>query len=304
MQHASLALAARISTRSERDLDTGCVLWIGATKGGYGVIVIDGRQRAAHRVAYELARGPIAEGLVVDHLCENKLCVNPEHLDLVTPGENVRRWYAGERFREVVMDIPRARGRMKRKLPKILTRDEAAALMKAPNLRAPTGLRNRCMLELMYRAGLRVGEVVALMPRDVDIANGTVRIFDGKGGDGTAYFDPDVVGPLLDRWRDVRRGLGARKVDPFFCTLQGGSVSTRYVQQMTGRMRRRAGITAVCTPHVLRHTFATELLDEGFSIREVQEALRHAQVQTTQIYTWVVDTQLRAKIQARRRSQT
>ncbi len=158
------------------------------------------------------------------------------------------------------------------------------------------------MLEVMYRAGLRVGEVVALKPRDVDITNGTIRIFDGKGGDGTAYFDADILGPLLQRWKDVRRGLPAGKDDPLFCTLPGRSVGTRYVQAMTKRMAKRAGITAVCTPHVLRHSFATELLEEGFSIREVQEALRHADVSTTQIYTWVIDTQLRDKIQRRRRT--
>lgn len=191
--------------------------------------------------------------------------------------------------------------RKKRVLPKILTPSEINALMAAPNLRAPTGLRNRCMFEVMYRAGLRVGEVVSLRPRDIDTKQGTIRIFDGKGGDGTAYFDLAVTGELLERWKDTRRRLPASKDDPFFCTLKGGPVSTRYVQQMTRRMARRAGITAICTPHVLRHTFATNLLEEGFSIREVQEALRHANISTTERYTHVVDVQLREKIQRRTR---
>lgn len=187
----------------------------------------------------------------------------------------------------------------KRKLPKILTRDEVAQLLEAPNLRYPTGLRNRCMLELMYRAGLRVSEVAELKPRDVDVRKGIVRIFDGKGGDGTAYFDAETLRILIDQWKVVRNTLP--KSAFLFCTLDGGQVSPRYLQQMVQRMRRRAGITAICTPHVLRHTFATELLGEGFSMREVQDALRHADVSTTQVYTHVLDEQLRSKIQQRRR---
>lgn len=192
--------------------------------------------------------------------------------------------------------------RKKRRLPKIISRDEAARLLAGPNLRAPTGLRNRCVLELMYRAGLRVGEVVRLQPRDVD-ARGTVRVEDGKGGDGTAYFDAESVMPHIDEWKRLRKMLGIPSSAPLFCTLKGGPMSVRYVEQMVARMKRRAGIPAatVCTPHVLRHSFATELLDEGFTIREVQDALRHADLSSTQVYTHVLDTNLRRKITRRTR---
>jgi integrase/recombinase XerD len=192
--------------------------------------------------------------------------------------------------------------REKRKLPKTLTRDEVQELLAAPNLNAPTGLRNRCMLELMYRAGLRVGEVVTIQPRDVDLDGGTVKIHDGKGGDGTSYFAVEPVRPHLEEWLRVRRRIGVGRAAPLFVTLQGGPVLVRYVQQMVARMKKRAGITALCTPHVLRHTFATELLEEGWNIREVQDALRHADVSTTEIYTHVVNTTLRDKMQRRRRS--
>lgn len=152
----------------------------------------------------------------------------------------------------------------------------------------------------MYRAGLRVGEVTKLQVRDVD-AKGTVRIFDGKGGDGTAYFDPESVWPVIDEWKRERRRLGVSAAAPLFCTLAGGPVSVRYIEQMVARMKKRAGITSICTPHVLRHSFATELLDEGFHIREVQEAVRHADLSTTMIYTHVLDSNLRRKIQKRKR---
>lgn len=189
--------------------------------------------------------------------------------------------------------------RRKRRLPKTISRDEAAALLAAPNTRAPTGLRNRCILELMYRAGLRVGEALALAPRDVDLSSGTIRVLDGKGGDGTGYFD-DSVRPWLDQWLRVRRDH-ARRDSPLFCTLAGDPVSVRYIEAMVKRMAKRAGVTSTVTPHVLRHTFATELLDEGANIRQVQEALRHSDVSTTMIYTHVLDTQLRSLIRRRKR---
>jgi site-specific recombinase XerD len=196
------------------------------------------------------------------------------------------------------MKSPAAK-RKKRKLPKTISREEAAALMKAPNLHAPTGLRNRCMLELMYRGGLRVGEVVALTVRDVDLKRGTIRVLAGKGGDGTAYFDTSAIAQLLEEWKRERRRLGVSAKAPLFCTLKGGAVSVRYVEQMIQRMARRAGVSSPCTPHVLRHTFATELLDEHFTIRQVQEALRHADLGTTMVYTHVLDADLRDRIQRR-----
>jgi hypothetical protein len=139
------------------------------------------------------------------------------------------------------------------------------------------------MLELMYRAGMRVGEVCNLRPRDVDVKAGMVRVWDGKGGDGTAYFDSESLAVLIEQWKATRRMLP--RSDYLFCTLKGGQVSVRYMEAMFQRMRRRAKIETPSTPHTLRHTFATELLGEGFNIREVQEALRHADVSTTQIYT-------------------
>lgn len=187
----------------------------------------------------------------------------------------------------------------KRALPKTLSRAEVESILKAPNLDAPTGLRDRCMLELMYRAGLRVGEVCDLRARDVNVTNGTVRIVDGKGGDGTSYFDSESLQLLLDRWKQARGQLP--KSDYLFCTLTGGRVSERSTQMMMKRRARRAGITTRVHPHMLRHTFATELLNEGFNIREVQEAMRHKDIVTTQIYTHVLDEGLRTKIQQRRR---
>lgn len=203
-----------------------------------------------------------------------------------------------------VLRFEPAKARKKRRLPKTISRDEAGRLLAAANVRCPTGLRNRVMLELMYRAGLRVGETCALAVRDVDLAGGTIRVLDGKGGDGTAYFDPLRVGPFLELWLVERRRIvdGLERMQrlgelPLFVTLKGTPVLVRYVQQMVKRLARRAGIPpGAVTPHVLRHTFATELLDEDFDIRQIQEALRHRDLSSTEIYTHVLQPQLRDRI--------
>lgn len=212
---------------------------------------------------------------------------------------------------------PVRRKRRKRRLPKMLSRSEVEAFMATFNLRAASSLRDRVMFELMYRAGLRVGEVTKLEPRDLswDENGGTVRIVDGKGGDGTAYFDGDVLAPLLDRWKEKRVELGVEGSRYLFCTIRdsnttfggptprGRPVSIRYLEAKAKRKAAKAGLDpAKVTPHVLRHTFATELLDEGLHIREVQEAVRHADLTTTQLYTHVIDANLRAKIQRRSRN--
>jgi site-specific recombinase XerD len=173
------------------------------------------------------------------------------------------------------------------------------------------------MMELMYRAGLRVGEVCALELRDVYLVGeeGRVRVVDGKGGDGTAYFDPDSVWPLLERWKAVRADLGLETSPWLFCTIKssqtrfggthlpGRPVSVRAVQRMINRRARKAGLPRM-SPHVLRHTFATELLDEGFSIREVQALMRHRNLRTTEIYLHLADSKLGAQVAERQRKET
>lgn len=202
----------------------------------------------------------------------------------------------------------------KRRLPKYATREEVAALLAQPNLRSATGLRDRCMMELMYRAGLRVSETCLLEPRDVYLVGdeGRIRIVGGKSGDSTAYFDPASVWPLLEKWRGVRADLGFAESRWLFCTIKasltvkGGShdpgrpVSRRAVQRMMERRCRKAGIAHI-TPHMLRHTFATELLDEGFHIRKVQALMRHANLATTEIYLHLADSGLGAEVAARGR---
>lgn len=192
------------------------------------------------------------------------------------------------------------RGGRPRELPKTLSAEEIQALMAAPNLAAPTGLRNRCMLELMHRCGLRVSEACGLYLRDVHWGEGTIHLRPevAKGGvEATAYLDPKSEA-LLERWKNERRRYAARKPH-LFTTLQGGPVDRRYCWSMIRRCARRAGIERGVHPHMLRHTYATELLRDGFNLREVQQLLRHADIRTTTIYTHLFEAELHRKVRGR-----
>jgi len=182
-----------------------------------------------------------------------------------------------------------------KKLPKTLTKDEVLLLLSQPNKRAPTGLRNRCIMQLMYRAGLRESEVINLGTKDVEWGEAILRVWQGKGAkDRTLYLDEHTL-DLLRMW-DERRPRGRY----FFCTLKGNKLNDRYIRELVDRYAEKAGIGKHVNPHMLRHTFATELLQEGYNIREVQKLLGHSDVSTTMIYTHVYDSDLANKMRLRK----
>lgn len=187
-----------------------------------------------------------------------------------------------------------------RTLPKTLTSAEISALMARPNVDCPTGLRNRAMLEVMHRCGLRVSEACGVHLRDVDWNAGEVRIRPevAKGGrEAVVYLDARTL-ELLTRWKAVRR-RHAHGNPCLFTTLRGGQVNRHYVWEMTARYARRAGIDRPVWPHMLRHSYATELLREGFNLIEVQTLMRHADIRTTVVYTHLVDAELAARVRGR-----
>ncbi len=207
------------------------------------------------------------------------------------------------------MQQSKKRKRSSRPLPTVLTEAEVQALVDAVNPRTITGLRNRALLAVMLGAGLRVSEVVGLRGRDLDLEAGVIKVRRGKGGGGRVIpVDQETLG-WLQAWAEKRATLGLSGRHCFFCAVRttpfgsragrkvGSPITTRPVQQMLGRVARRAGIDKQVSPHTLRHTFATRLLDRGFSIREVQELLGHSDVSTTMIYTHVNPAALRKKIQ-------
>lgn len=173
--------------------------------------------------------------------------------------------------------------------------------MARPNQTAPTGLRNLAMLTLMHRCGLRVSEVCGLYLRDVGWRDSRIHIRPeiAKGGrEAFVPFDGHTE-QLLERWKQTRRHYAAGKPH-LFTTLRGGPVDRRYCWEMIGRYARKAGLEKHVHPHLLRHTYATELLSEGFNVREVQQLLRHADIRTTVIYTHIAEKELTAKIRDRR----
>lgn len=185
-----------------------------------------------------------------------------------------------------------------KKLPVVLTREEARRLLAQPNRRYPTGLRNYTMMAVMYRAGLRVSEVLALEPAHIDANRSHIRVVNGKGAkDRVVPVEPWLIDAIA-KWQEVRNSLpGATKA--LFVSLKGTPLDDRYVRAMVAREAKAAGIDKRVHPHTLRHSYATDLLDEGFTIREVQELLGHSDLSTTMIYTAVNPTHVGEKIRQR-----
>lgn len=168
--------------------------------------------------------------------------------------------------------------------PEVLTEGEVKALIRACSNRAPTGIRNRALIVAMYRAGLRLGEALALKPKDVDPKTGTVRVLHGKGDRHRVVgLDPGAMAIVM-RWMDKRKQLGITGRSPLFCTLQGKPLKGSYVRTLLPRLASKVGIEKRVHPHALRHTMAFELAMEGVPVPVIQKQLGHASLATTQRY--------------------
>ena len=196
-------------------------------------------------------------------------------------------WKAYVKLHQVLMTEPTSPNRPspankgRRLPPEVLTAAEVAALLRACSNRAPTGVRNRALIPLIYRGGLRVGEALALRPKDLDRVAGLVRILHGKGDRArTIGLDPQAFA-VLERWLDRRAARGINGHAPIFCTLKGEPVSSSYVRVLLPRLAKKAGIVKRVHPHGLRHTHAAELAREGVPARLIQEQLGHSSLATT-----------------------
>jgi len=190
------------------------------------------------------------------------------------------------------------RRRQWRKIPDVLNAEEQGALLKQPNPRYPTGERNRLILQMMLNTGLRLAETTALCWKDVDLNTGRLKVHQGKGARDRVLWVGDRDLDALRAWRDRQ----ARDVEGtpghVFSTLEGKPVSNRYVQAMVKRYALKAGIGKNVHPHLLRHTFATDIYRETSNIRLTQKALGHADLSTTQIYTQLVDEELEGALKS------
>ena len=184
--------------------------------------------------------------------------------------------------------------RSRRTLPTCLEQGEVQALLEAPDLTTPAGRRDRALLEVMYSAGTRAAETIGLDRRDVDLARG-LALVRGKGRkERLAPLGSHAQKALGDYLDDPQRPSGvAPDGSAVFLNLRGRRLTTRSVGRLVERHALAAGIRRRTTPHTLRHSFATHLLDAGADLRAVQELLGHAHLVTTQIYTHVSIERLR-----------
>lgn len=178
-------------------------------------------------------------------------------------------------------------GRRPFRIPETLTDDERLALLRMPNPKCPTGLRNLCMMTLMLNTGLRASEVLNLKTKDINWTSGKLMVRQGKNKkDRTLWLNEDDL-ELLRQWREKKP-----ESDYLFSTLEGKAVNDRYLRALVARLAKKAGIDKNVHPHTLRHSFATDLYRQTKDLRMVQKALGHSNIQTTTIYTHVIDDDL------------
>lgn len=177
-----------------------------------------------------------------------------------------------------------------RKLPQVLDADEAVQLVELPT-DGPLGLRDRALLELFYSSGLRLSELCALIWRDLDFATGLVNVL-GKGNRERRVPFGSHARTALEGWRGESGGSDAQ---PVFPGRKGGPISQRAIQIRIRQLAQRQGLFKHVHPHMLRHSFASHILESSGDLRGVQELLGHADIATTQIYTHL-DFQYLAKV--------
>ncbi|HKR22282.1 MAG TPA: site-specific tyrosine recombinase XerD [Pyrinomonadaceae bacterium] len=176
-------------------------------------------------------------------------------------------------------------------LPKFLTEDEINRLFAAPNIGTEEGIRDRAVLEIMYASGLRVSELVNLKHADVDLMAGLV-VCHGKGSKERRVPLGKSAIHWLQQYSAVKAGYGQSSL-PYFFLYRGKPFTRQIAWSMIKRHAERVGIKNV-SPHTLRHSFATHLLQHGADSRSVQALLGHADISTTQIYTHITDQHLRS----------
>ena len=182
-------------------------------------------------------------------------------------------------------------------LPKVLTEQEVKALLEAPDLSTAEGLRDRALLEMLYATGMRVSEAVTVKIAGVNLALRYVIAF-GKGSKERIVPLGSVAVEYLQRYLEEARNnfLTEGQTDPgiLFLALGGHGLTRQRVWEIIRRYGSLAGIRKKLSPHMLRHSFATHLLDNGADLRSVQEMLGHADISTTQIYTHLTNKRLQA----------
>ncbi len=210
---------------------------------------------------------------------------------------SIRRLYSYLVREGIMKHDPSARveaPKIGRQLPKSLTETEVEALLKAPDTGIPLGLRDRTMLEILYASGLRVSELINLQSGQVNLRQGVVRVL-GKGSKERLVPLGEESIEWLSRYQHSARSelLGKNISDGLFPTKRGDVMSRQAFWYLIKRYAVIAGINKTISPHMLRHAFATHLLNHGADLRVVQMLLGHSDISTTQIYTHIAQERLK-----------
>jgi len=212
----------------------------------------------------------------------------------------LRNFFRFAQIQELIAEDPSLNlesPKIRRSLPGYLRLEEVEALLARPNEKTPLGLRDRAMLEVLYSTGLRVSELIGLRVMDVDRSTGCIRCI-GKGDKERIVPIGRKAVSLVERYlRDARPKLVGKNQHPpcpaLFINRRGGPLSRVGVWKILSGYGRQAGLRVALTPHMLRHSFATHLLERGADLRSVQLMLGHSDISTTQIYTHVVEERLK-----------
>ncbi len=189
----------------------------------------------------------------------------------------------------LLIDTPKK----KQHLPQVLTKEEVEKLLHSPNTGQVLGLRDRAMLELMYATGLRISEIINLKLEDLHLTMGTLQTL-GKGHKERIVPVGDEAIKWINRYLEEARPklLKQKRSNYLFLNFHGNNLTRQGVWKNLKAEVRKAGIQKNITPHTLRHSFATHILENGADLRIVQELLGHADISTTQIYTHLSNKQL------------
>lgn len=182
-----------------------------------------------------------------------------------------------------------------KKLPNFLQGDELQKIFDTINIETPLGMRNRLIVELLYASGLRVSELTELKIKDIDISNKEIRVT-GKGDKERIVYFGDYARKYLELYLKEGRKelLNNKRSDYLLINNLGDNLSTRGVQMVIDDIVKEASLKHNISPHALRHTFATDLLNNGADLKSVQELLGHSSLSTTQIYTHITNERLRS----------
>ncbi len=204
------------------------------------------------------------------------------------------RWALRERLMAQDPTLKLLSARQPLRVPHSLSEAQVEALLAAPKVATPLGLRERCMLELMYASGLRVSELVGLKTVYVSLVDGALRVT-GKGNKERLVPFGGEAQAWIERYLAAARAaiLKGQHSEALFVTARGGPMTRQMFWNIVKRHALAAGITAPLSPHTLRHAFATHLLNHGADLRAVQMLLGHADISTTTIYTHVARERLR-----------